>query len=731
MGEKKQVFISYSHEDDAWCSALEKYLVGQLRERIDVWIDRKNIRAGATWTREIEEALARADLAILLVSSSFLASDFINDLELPRLSERKRNQCDLEVIPVRIDPCSLETKDWLKSLDYRPRGEKTLTELGNGEASAISVKCAFKDLVNEIIKILDQLDGSRQGSQSVGAGEVRDGLGRQDRAAAARDLLIDTLLQEMDGAERAPLAAQVVASLAAFGGCTGAALFKATRLLIEHCLLRREMPASPTALRSTVEHLGDSETAIRLAAGLRQGARSGHFDETVVEVTSRFFLLAREREEAWRRYFDALARLDREAADAPPATLLRVRVRLGFVAPQFLVAGLLSHFDDDWRPVLNAYQHSIPPAAHGGGAFARLQASQWNCWLVWGPSIPICRCGQWQGRFACQYGYGDESNSLPLIELESDDEGRPPTLDPLLAGLAAEARGARLVQLSGRLRWGPQLLGGNGGGTEEAVGDLDREEREECEELEPFRRHPMAAAQASLYDASRHPHTHHTDGLLLQLERLDRAIDEQHVYFSAYLWMMFLVTVAGADPAEPDAGPQLLRRKRWPSWPKHPGQRVRVREARLWEDLLPVFVHANIADPAVLRFQRRMLVDNALALLSQVWARRTDCFDADDLARGIRFHLVCASDYSGCGCAVRYPSDEPLAGLLRERLAAETASDFAAAVIVPAAAADGARPWGLARYFSSCHLPALVDDYFKYISQIEHEKSRRHVGDHR
>jgi hypothetical protein len=533
---------------------------------------------------------------------------------------------------------------------------------------------------------------------------------------------VDTLLQQVDAAERAPLAEHIVATLARLGGCDGEPLFKATRLLVEHCLLRPDMPASPAALRATVEHPGDSGTARRLAAGLGQGARSGHFDDGVVEVTSRFFLLAQAREDAWRRYFEALARLDREAAGAAPSTLFRVRVKLGFVAPQFLVAGLLSHFGDDWRPVLNAYQHSIPPAAHGSGAFESLQASQWNCWLVWGPSIPICRCVQWQGRFACQYGYGDESNSLPLIELETDDEGRPPTLDPLLAGLAAEARGARLVQLSGRLRWGPQFLGGDGCGTDEAIGDLDREEPDEAE---PRRRYPMAAAQASLYSAAGSPHTHHSDGLLLQLERLDRAIDEQHVYFSAYLWMMFLVTVAGTDAADPDAGPQLLHRKRWPSWPKHPGQRVRVREARLWEDLLPVFVHANIADPAALRFQRRMLVDNAVALLRQVWAQRADCFDEDDLKRGVRFHLVCSSDYSGCGCAVRYPSHEPLAELLRQRLAAEAESDFAAAVVVPDAAAERPRPWGLARYFSSCHLPEVVDDYFEYISQIEHEKLKR------
>ena len=329
MGEKRQVFISYSHEDDAWCKALAKHL-GALRDRIEVWIDEKQIRLGTAWEPEIANALQQADLAILLVSSAFFDSDFIHQTELPKLLAR-RDQ-GLRVIAVRIRSSGAKAVEWLQSHGYFPRGEQTLSDLGPLDSPAVDR--AFGKLVDEIADFLEALD--RQGPPRGAASRTGGAIAPQDGASEARTLLVDTLLLQVDAAERAPLAEYLVATLARLGGFDGRPLFEATRLLIEHCLLRPEMPASPAALRATVERLGDSETARRLAAGLRQGARTGHFDDGVVEVTSRFFMLARAREDAWQRYFEALARLDREAAAAPPATLLRVRVKLGFVAPQLL-----------------------------------------------------------------------------------------------------------------------------------------------------------------------------------------------------------------------------------------------------------------------------------------------------------------------------------------------------------------------------------------------------------
>jgi hypothetical protein len=722
MSDTKRIFVSYSHQDEAWCDAVAQHL-RTLHDPIQttVWVDRHRIRAGTAWAPEIDKGLQQADLAVLLISPAFLSSEFIRNTELPKLLASRT--AGLPVIPILIMPCGWKAIGWLQSHELRPRGDRALAEFGDLNSAAVNRQLG--NLVEEIAKILEEQPTRKPPPEGEARTEERD-----EYAGHAAALLAATLLQQVSVEARTPLAERIVERIARFCALSGEALFNALRVFIEYQLLRPEPPDSPQQLDKTLNELAGDKLARRLVGDLKQGAKTGDFGASVVEVNSRFFMLAREREDLWETYFDELAKFaESSAATTAPSTLCRIRVTRGFIAPQFLVAGLLSHFDDDWRPVLNAYRHSIPNPKLRAGVFESLQASQWNCWLVWGPSIPICRCAQWQGKFAYQYGYGDENNSLPLIELDLDEARNPRTLDPLVRGFAAERRAAKLIQLTGRLRWGPHFLGpaverpDNGEGELDAVDESDRDEDEGDE---PPRRYPMAAAQEILYCGEGPGHAHHSDGLVLQLEQVDLPVEETRVYFSAYLWVMFLVTVAAQDPSDPAIGPQLLRRKRYPPWPEQPAERFRVRDARLWEDLLPVFVPANVADPAALRFQRRVLVDSALQMLRQVWERRAECFDADDVATGIRFHLVCASDYSGCDCAVRYPPDETLTELLRQRLATESAADFAAAVQVPGADERSAdRPWGLAGYFSACHLPELVADYFNYVGQIYRQQSRR------
>ncbi len=79
---RKQVFISYSHEDQDWLDVirapLEPYAV--LRG-LKVWDDRQ-IPPGDDWRKTITDALAQTRVALLIVSPGFIKSEFIRAEEL-------------------------------------------------------------------------------------------------------------------------------------------------------------------------------------------------------------------------------------------------------------------------------------------------------------------------------------------------------------------------------------------------------------------------------------------------------------------------------------------------------------------------------------------------------------------------------------------------------------------------------------------------------------------------
>lgn len=102
--DAKRVFVSYSHEDR---EALDRLLIHlrplQRNGTLDVWDDTQ-IKAGDRWEQEIENALSRSAIAVLLVSADFMASDFIIDNELPPLLEGAREK-GTRILPVVLNHC--------------------------------------------------------------------------------------------------------------------------------------------------------------------------------------------------------------------------------------------------------------------------------------------------------------------------------------------------------------------------------------------------------------------------------------------------------------------------------------------------------------------------------------------------------------------------------------------------------------------------------------------------
>ena len=141
-----QVFISYSHKDEDLRDALMEHLAVLQREQwITVWHHRP-ITPGGEWKRDIDEHLLSAEMVLLLVSPSFVASDYCYGVELKSALDRHEKE-GLPVIPVLLRPV-----DWTLApfgrLQALPRDARPVTEWPDRDA-------AFRDITRAIREKLD------------------------------------------------------------------------------------------------------------------------------------------------------------------------------------------------------------------------------------------------------------------------------------------------------------------------------------------------------------------------------------------------------------------------------------------------------------------------------------------------------------------------------------------------------------------------------------------------
>lgn len=127
-----QIFVSYSHLDRRWIDKeyaynIILYLARSLaRLDVQIWFDHSLI-PGDKFKEVIEARIDSADIAILLVSQNFLNSDFIREVELPRI-EARASAGELQVIPILTGNCEWQDLKMVGSRQMLPRGPRPLIE---------------------------------------------------------------------------------------------------------------------------------------------------------------------------------------------------------------------------------------------------------------------------------------------------------------------------------------------------------------------------------------------------------------------------------------------------------------------------------------------------------------------------------------------------------------------------------------------------------------------------
>lgn len=129
--EKKNIFISYSHDDIEYRVELEKRLKKLLRDNKlnGIWTDNQ-INGGANWNAEIENNMRSADIIILLISDNFWASDYIDAKEIPIALEKDKNNSAI-VISIIIKKNSYFGDSKLSTLQAIPSQKGKLLPIKN------------------------------------------------------------------------------------------------------------------------------------------------------------------------------------------------------------------------------------------------------------------------------------------------------------------------------------------------------------------------------------------------------------------------------------------------------------------------------------------------------------------------------------------------------------------------------------------------------------------------
>ena len=161
---RHKIFISYSRADKQYLKELKIHLKPLVREAdLVVWSD-SLLEAGQIWDDEIKSAIDESFAAILLISPHFLASDYINQHELPALLSAASHN-EVALLPVIVSDCLYESTDLAQFMSINDP-TRPLRKLGIAERDKI-----WATLAREVDKVLLRLRSEAIKSSLVSSGQ--------------------------------------------------------------------------------------------------------------------------------------------------------------------------------------------------------------------------------------------------------------------------------------------------------------------------------------------------------------------------------------------------------------------------------------------------------------------------------------------------------------------------------------------------------------------------------
>jgi hypothetical protein len=157
--ETVHVFVSYAREDSRWLEPaarhnLVPFLIDSLRRyKVVFWFDH-DLKPGDEFRQQIKSKIDQSQIALLIVSQSFLNSAFIESEEMPRISERAL-EGKMIVVPVLVEPCDWSDYPFLADRQMVP--SSPLIDYTESESSWAKVKYQILDGIKAQVKRIREL----------------------------------------------------------------------------------------------------------------------------------------------------------------------------------------------------------------------------------------------------------------------------------------------------------------------------------------------------------------------------------------------------------------------------------------------------------------------------------------------------------------------------------------------------------------------------------------------
>ncbi|MFH0733038.1 MAG: COR domain-containing protein [bacterium] len=142
-----KVFISYSKSDILMKEELIKHLQPSIDcDEIEIWSDNM-LELGSEWDEKIRTKLEKSDLVLFLVSSDFIATKYIKEVELKNtLNRYEEDKNSVNICPIILRPCNWEKTVLGKFTAFPFKGEPVTEWLNKDKA--------YLNIVNSIEKLL-------------------------------------------------------------------------------------------------------------------------------------------------------------------------------------------------------------------------------------------------------------------------------------------------------------------------------------------------------------------------------------------------------------------------------------------------------------------------------------------------------------------------------------------------------------------------------------------------